>query len=325
MRQIPQQTPPFVDGEGFPQGTDVRPADKRDKENGELLCQKVICVRKPPEFRVSPRIQSFLSSTFPHRSLGNGQRFSSFRIQQFTRDVCGGRPKSLEGPQLQTCVYLKGGTPVHFTKRPLDPYGPTLGMVRRDDFSVREAFRVPKESLPKSTDEQPAINPNTVCISIWEEFIFGKSVLSTRHETSAGTKHMKDEKEEGVVKSFHATLSSFLPKLVVDFLTYFVYFLVFFFSCVGYNMFCELLCYILFAQHLKIHEKANQEKMDIAFTGSIFQGPLYAITRNYCEHCNERERAKVIMKLMSKMKADILPPRNKDDSPVKDTTQDPSG
>lgn len=325
MRQLPQESPPFVDGEGFPQGTEVGLADRRDQESGELLCTKVMCVRKRPEFRVSPRIQSYLSSKELYRSHGDGRQFSGFRIPQFHSDrmrVCRpGRPKNLVGPQLQTCVYLEGGMPVHYTRRPLDPHGPSLGVVRRHDGSVREAFRVPKDSLPKATDEQPFRNPNTLYVNIWEEFIFGKSVIPKSKTSRA---HVREVEEEGCFKFIHRILSSFLPKFAVDLLTYIVYFFLFFVSCVGYNMFCDLGCYILFAQHLKIHERADEEKLEVVFTGSLFQGPLYAMTRNWCEHCNQRERAKVMWKLMRKMKTDILPPSNPPDAPLTGAVQAPS-
>lgn len=299
-----------MDGEGFPQGTEVVLAKRRDQESGELLSTKVTCLRKHPEFRMSPRIQSYLSSNDFHRS----PRFSGFRIPQFPSDrvrICRrGRPKNLMGPQLQTCVYLEGGTPVHYTRKPLDPHGPSLGVVRRHDGSVREAFRVPKDSLPQATAEQPFLNPNTFCVNIWEEFIFGESVIPKKNVTKRSRAHVREDEVEGFLKYIRRVLSSFLPKFTVDLLTYIVYVFLFFFSCVGYNMYCELGCYILLAQHLKIHERADKEQLDVVFTGSLFQGPLYALTRNWCEHCNQRERAKVMMKLMKKMKTDILPPSN---------------
>ncbi|MPC22793.1 hypothetical protein E2C01_015820 [Portunus trituberculatus] len=337
MRQLPKGTT-LVDGEGFPQGMAVTSVDGRDKESGELITTKIQYLRKRLDLRLSPRIDSLLSADLLHPRLSEGRKFSGFRIQQFTRGRAwegpwhGSSIRNL-GPQLQTCVHMKGGAPVHYTRRPIDPRQPSLDVVRRNDYSVRQAFRVPKESLPKASIEQPLRNKNTICINIWEEFLFGKSVISsfadrTGPNNGQGEKEGQQEAEEeeledGIITYVRKSLGQLLPKFVVDLLVYTAYFLIFFASCVGYNMFCELGCYILLAQHLKIHEKAYEKKLDVEFTGSIFQGPLYALTRNWCEHCNERDRGLVMRRLMKKMKADILPVTNTASTPQQDTTRDP--
>lgn len=320
-----------MDDEGFPQSM---VAKGRDKESGELVTTKIQYIRKRPELRLSPRIDSFLSADVLH--LSEGRKFSSFRIQQFTRrraweepwDVSG-RRRNL-GPQLQTCVYLKGGSPVHYTRKPLYSHNPSLDVVSRENYAVRPTFRVPKASLPEASPEQTHRNPNTICVNIWEEFLFGKSVITPRYgQTRQGSEeeNREDEEEEeddeGPINYVRRVLSHLLPKFVIDLMVYTTYFLIFFASCVGYNMFCELGCYILLAQHLKIHEKAYEKKVDVMFTGSIFQGPLYALTRNWCEHCSERERGKVMRNLMGKMKADILSHLNLADTSPQNASKDP--
>lgn len=337
MRQLPKDTT-LVDGEGFPQGMAVKSVDDRDKESGELITTKIQYIRKRPDLRLSPRIDSLLSADLVHPRLSEGRKFTGFRIQQFIRGRAWEGPwrgvsiRNL-GPQLQTCVHMKGGSPVHYTRRPLDPLQPSLDVVRRGDYSVRRAFRVPRESLPKASIEQPLRSRNTICINIWEEFLFGKSLITslsdqTRPGNGEGEKEgqqeaEEEELEEGVINYVRRSLGHLLPKFVVDLLVYTAYFLIFFASCVGYNMFCELGCYILLAQHLKIHEKAYEKKLDVEFTGSIFQGPLYALTRNWCEHCNERDRGLVMRRLMSKMKADIVPAASTASTPQQNTTRDP--
>ena len=307
MRQLPKDKL-LVDDEGFPQGTAAKGVDGRDNESGELIVTKIQYIRKRPELRVSPRIDSLLSADLFHPRLSEGRRFSGFRIQKFTRRSAyggpwdGGNGPRSHGRQIQTCVYMKGGEPVHYTRRPLDPHEPTLGLVRREDYAVRQVFRVPRENLPQTPKEQPLRKPNTLCVNIWEEFLYGNSVIKTRQRNEE-----EEEEDEGLINYVRRILSRILPKFMIDLLVYITYFLLFFASCLGYNMFCELGCYILLAQHLKIHEKAYEKKIDVAFTGSIFQGPLYVLTRSWCEHCSERDRAEVIMKLMIKMKSDILP------------------
>lgn len=332
MRQLPRDKI-LVDGEGFPQGMAVTSVDGRDKESGELINTKVQCIRKRPDLRLSPRIDSMLSADLLYPRLSEGRKFSGFRIQQFTRGRAWegqwrGNIRNL-APQLQTCVHMKGGAPVHYTRRPLEPQQPSLDVVRRGDYSVRRVFRVPRESLPKASIEQPLRNKNTICINIWEEFLFGKSVLTSltskaRPGSGESEKAEDEELEEGVINYVRRSLDQLLPKFIIDLLVYTAYFLIFFASCVGYNMFCELGCYILLAQHLKIHEKAYEKKLNVEFTGSIFQGPLYALTRNWCEHCNERDRGRVITRLMSKMKVDIMQAASTATKPQHDTTKDPS-
>lgn len=329
MRQLPNDVT-LVDDEGFPKAVVT---DGRDKESGELLTTKIQYIRKRPKLRLSPEIDSLLSADVLH--FGEGRRFRGFRIQQFTRGSAWKEPwygntrlRNLE-PQLQTCVHLKGGSPVHYTRKPLYPHNPSRDVVRRAEYAVRPSFRVPKASLHQTAPEQPYRNPNTVCVNIWEEFLFGKSVISPRYDqTRQGSEETnreeaQEEEDEGPVNYIRRVLGYFLPKFLIDIIVYTAFFLIFFASCVGYNNFCELGCYILLAQHLKIHEKAYEKKVDVVFTGSIFQGPLYALTRNWCEHCSERERGQVIRNLMRKMKADILPSLDTAESSPQDSTKDP--
>ncbi|XP_071526540.1 uncharacterized protein [Panulirus ornatus] len=303
-----------VDDEGFPAGADERCRRHRvpvkDEESGEVLREKVVALRRQQD-HLQASSPSLLHSSSSWKTLHTQfplvrehQRFGGFRIQDALR-ACGGdlklRRKSLlyrrglqdlVSPGFQTCVYLEGGVPVRRVIRP------TKDIIPDCVYGRRQIFRVPKESLPPEQREKTKRSPKTICVSIWEEFLYGKSVLN--HSIKTG------DEIPGATDSLYKYLGRYLSKSAIDILMYTIFFLLYFASCCIYNMFWELGSYILFSSHLQIHQRAYDNKIDVEFTGSSFQGPAYVFVRNWCAHCVQRDREKIMFRLMKKMKADII-------------------
>lgn len=288
-------------------------AEERDEESGELVRQRIITLRRPP--RTLEMNHSFPSRTklrIGSHLLEDHQRFGSFRIQDFIdglgnlnfrqRSLRCGQSDDLRSSSFQTCIKLKEGVPVSYTTC-LSPSEPSLGIVSSITSGGKHTFRVPVESLPSNQSDKPTKNSETICINIWEEFLFGKSVLDCGQEN--------ETTKPGPLGELNAFLSQYFSKTFVSFLACTIYFVIYFASCCAYNMFWQLGCYILLASHLQIHERAYDKKVNIEFTGSCFQGPTYIFVRNWCQHCVQRDNEKVMLNLMKKMKADITRPADK--------------
>ncbi|KAK8734085.1 hypothetical protein OTU49_006011 [Cherax quadricarinatus] len=283
-------------------------AEERDEESGELARQRIIILRRHP--RTLEMNHSFPSRTKLRAGshlLEDHQRFGSFRIQDFI-DGLGNLnfirqpPDDLRSSSFQTCIKLKKGVPVSYTTC-LSPSEPSLGIVSSITSGGKHIFRVPVESLPSNQSDKPTKNSETICINIWEEFLFGKSVLDCGQEN--------ETTKPGPLGELNAFLSQYFSKTFVSFLACTIYFVIYFASCCAYNMFWQLGCYILLASHLQIHERAYDKKVNIEFTGSCFQGPTYIFVRNWCQHCVQKDNEKVMLNLMKKMKADITLPANR--------------
>lgn len=300
------------DEEGFPAPPEGSSLPSRDGESGEILGDKVVALRRAPEepprrLRLRPGVPRGRDQPGHYSLLKQHQQFSGFRIRDALAQQGGLRlrkgsmsysrgPVPVLQPQQQMRVEMRGGAPVWQAAFPREPrqWQEEWGRVR-----FRPPFRVPRESLPESRISLPIRNPDQICVNIWEEFLLGTNVLKKNG------KHIVDE--QSLLKDvLRRRLERILPKVIVDMLTYTVFFVLFFLSCLKYNMFWQLGCYILLQGHLSIHERAYENGVDIEFTGSAFQGPAYACVRSWCQHCIHRENAKVIIRLMKKMKLDIL-------------------
>ncbi|XP_063597617.1 uncharacterized protein LOC134774202 [Penaeus indicus] len=301
------------DEEGFPAsplGPSFPSLPSRDGESGEILGDKVVALRRAPEsprrLRLRPGVPRDRSQPGHYSLLKQHQQFSGFRIRDALAQQGGLRLRKgsmtysrgaapLLQPQYQIRVEMEGGVAVRQTAFPKGPrqWHEEWGQVR-----FRPPFRVPRESLPESQICLPIRKPDEICVNIWEEFLLGTSVLRKNG------KHIVDE--QTWLKDIRRHLERILPKILVDMLLYTTFFVLFFMSCLTYNMFWQLGCYILLRGHLSIHERAYENGIDLEFTGSVFQGPAYACVRTWCQHCIHKENAKVISRLMKKMKSDIL-------------------
>ncbi|XP_042230787.1 uncharacterized protein LOC121872180 [Homarus americanus] len=308
MTHIPPVIP-FVDHEGFPKVVDAEKVTlgypQKDSESGELVRDKVVILRRPRHPALFHTHSLTTRNTIPSSFMlmKEQKKFGGFRIQDFTRGPAKFKlrqgsmryQRKPVGPTFQTRVCMERGVPVSYTTTRT----PHTDLISPEEVpGVRRIFRVPCESLPSDQSEKPLRNPKVICVSIWEEFLYGTSVLDVM--TGHG-----GEEPDGPIGVLRAHLKRYLSATVIDMLVLSVYFTLYFLSCLAYNDFWELGLYMLLANHLQIHEKAYKRKMRIDFTGSAFQGPAYVCVRTWCQHCIEKDREKVMFGLMKKMKADI--------------------
>lgn len=256
----------------------------RDSESGEMTKDKVIVLRRKPLHSPSPRplknYRNLIPSSYP--LIEEHQRFTGCRIQDMMK-----RMKQRQGNAW--CQYPSG----------MPSAGHFVNLVRHDRYPKKGLFRVPSEILSNEITKESRNNSNVIYISIWEEFIQGTAVLSKY------TKAVADE-EYGFTLTIRRHLENFVPSFALDALIYTLYFCIYFVSIILYNNFLELFLYMLCAVHMMIHEKAYANNIDIAFSGSIFQGPAFAFVRFWCQHCQQKETEKVVCSLMKGMKRDIL-------------------
>ncbi|XP_063609670.1 uncharacterized protein LOC134783660 [Penaeus indicus] len=299
------------DEEGFPAsplGPSFPSLPSRDGESGEILGDKVVALRRAPEsprrLRLRPAVPRDRSQSGHYSLLKQHQQFSGFRIRDALAQQGGLRLRKgsmtysrggapLLQPQYQIRVEMEGGVAVRQTAFPKGPrhWHEEWGQVR-----FRPPFRVPRKSLSESRPTSPS---NTQRVNIWEEFIFGTSALKRKG-------HYVINEGNSVMNKVRASLEQFLPKQYANIVLCLLYFLFYFLSCCAYNNYLEIALYILFHGHLKLHECAYQNDIDLDFTGSLFEGPAYAWIRGYCQHCIHRDNIKVFDCQMKKMKMDIM-------------------
>lgn len=296
--------------------------ERRDTENGEVVESNVCVIRRPATpkqrtFRIpNGAVPSRNMSLMPYSLVDEQRRFSGdgnggFRIHSMIQNGMGLRLRKRGDlvyrrnvdfppfPMFQTRIQLERGVVVRRTTEPAKPVHPSLGIVeRKSNLGGREIFHVPEDSLPPGHFDEMVKDPHTISINIWQEFLYGRSVLKD---------HMPEQRtrNDWTANKIRLFLGSFIPAAVVNTLLYSAFFVLYFFAACFYNNYVELLTYVLLLDHLKIHERANATNVNVEFSGSMFQGPLYALLRNWCEHCHQKERAKVVTKLMKKMKEDI--------------------
>lgn len=253
-------------------------------ENGELLTEKVIILRKRPS-RSSPKLAEF------RKNFGNGtidsyplirehQLFRRFRIQDtLNRLKCMRRNKPLSEIEM---IYHQD----------------LINTLRKFHYSEKPRFRVPSESL-SSVRTAESTTSKIVSISRWEEFLYG--VMAIEY-CSKPDLHRKCR--PAVIP--YGFLRQYLPGCILDLMIYVLFFMVYFCSISIYNNYLQLMGYILLATHLQIHLEAYEKNIDIRFTGSCFQGPAFSCVTSWCDHCQQKEREKVVNNLMKKMKTDII-------------------
>nr|XP_027238954.1 uncharacterized protein LOC113829984 [Penaeus vannamei] len=300
------------DEEGFPApplGSSFPSLPSRDGESGEILGDKVVALRRAPEepprrLRLRPGVPRGRDQPGHYSLLKQHQQFSGFRIRDALAQQGGLRlrkgsmsysrgPVPVLQPQQQMRVEMRGGAPVWQAAFPREPrqWQEEWGQVR-----FRPPFRVPRESLPES---KPSLPSNVLRVNIWEEFMYGTSALKRKGH------HMKDDGNSFLNKII-SSLEQFLPKQLAHIVLCMLYFFFYFFSCCAYNNYLEIGLYILFCGHLRIHECAYENDIDLDFTGSLFEGPAYAWIRAYCQHCIHKSNIKVFDCQMKKMKMDIM-------------------
>ncbi|XP_070000526.1 uncharacterized protein [Penaeus vannamei] len=303
------------DEEGFPApplGSSFPSLPSRDGESGEILGDKVVALRRAPEepprrLRLRPGVPRGRDQPGHYSLLKQHQQFSGFRIRDALAQQGGLRlrkgsmsysrgPVPVLQPQQQMRVEMRGGAPVWQAAFPREPrqWQEEWGQVR-----FRPPFRVPRQSLPECQRALPSRKGERVHVNIWEEFLLGSNVLKKNGKCVINEQNM-------IVSSIKQFLRRFLPSMMCDVVLCFAYFFSAFLPCLTYNNYMELMGYILLHGHLKLHECAYKNNIDLDLTGSAFQGPGYVWVRFWCKHCTEREDIKVFDSLMKKMKTDIL-------------------
>ncbi|XP_047501311.1 uncharacterized protein LOC125047205 [Penaeus chinensis] len=303
------------DEEGFPAsplGSSFPSLPSRDGESGEILGDKVVALRRAPEesprrLRLRPGVPRERNQPGHYSLLKQHQQFSGFRIRDALAQQGGlrlrkgsmtysRRPVPMLQPEYQMCVQMEGGVPVRQTAFPKVP---RQWHEEWDQVRFRPPFRVPRESLPGSQRALPSRKRDRVHVSIWEEFLLGTKVFKKNGKCIINEQNM-------IISSIKQFLRRFLSRKISDVVMIFIYFLSVVLPCVTYNNYLEFIGYILLHGHLKLHESAYSNNIDLDFTGSVFQGPGYICVRSWCKHCTLKDDIKVFNSLMKKMKADIL-------------------
>ena len=169
-----------------------------------------------------------------------------------------------------------------------------------ETLKSRPMFQVPKMIFQELPQNDPSNGGTRLFyITIWKEFIYAPSVLMLERQ------HLTFQELHGI-KPVTCRLSKFVNRKVVDWSLYVFFFGVYFLHCCIFHDLLELGLYLLFGSHLSIHHLANCSNIDVAFKGSFFQGPAYALIRMCCQHCAQKENAAVMWRHMAKMKKDIM-------------------
>ncbi|XP_064092150.1 uncharacterized protein LOC135205458 [Macrobrachium nipponense] len=257
---------------------------KRDVENGEFLTEKVVILRKRPS-RSSGKLTEF------RKNFGNGNRdsyplirehqlFRRFRVQDtLNRLKCMKRNKPMSEIEMMYHQDL-------------------INSLRKFHYSEKPPFRVPSESFSGVRAAESA-SSKIVSISRWEEFLYGVMAVEYCSKPDLHRKY-----RPAVIP--YGFLRQYLPDRVLDLIIYALFFMVYFCSVSFYNNYLQLAGYILLATHLQIHLEAYEKNINIRFTGSCFQGPAFACVTSWCDHCQQKERERIVNNLMKKMKTDIV-------------------
>ncbi|KAK7079487.1 hypothetical protein SK128_017495 [Halocaridina rubra] len=257
----------------------------KDGENGEITKGKIIILRRQSEHHMPSSSPSRIlyRSPFPNSTshLRERQLYRGCRIRDALDRLKRG----------QRCQLPYGLSYEEFVK-----------LAYRESSTEKTLFRIPPSSLSTSGNDQSKINPKAVCISIWSEFYFGTSVLDEHVKYTA----VQRVWYERFMEILYRGLQQWCSETILTWILYTVFFFAYFYSLLVYNMFLELIFLILLKRHLRIHERAYEHNLNIIFTGSVFQGPAYSCVRTWCCHCTQLDHSKIVLKLMKKMKKDIL-------------------
>lgn len=303
---------PWIDLEGYPGAlSDMTPGP--DRESGEVVTTEVVVLRRYQGLHSStshPAASSSVATTnkkaLQKSSAGNSdqQTFKTFRTDSQQKRITFGRKHRVEN-------FVSGRERANY--RPQRSVDITRGLSyeRRMAYSrgrqrisvdaesgqccrTSPMFRVPAECVYKDKTDEPKKTRKAYCINIWQEFIYGPSLMLFQ---------IKDVKQ---LKSVQTLLGQFLHMYIVDIFLYAAFYGTCFMYCLIFNNILELFLYITYSGHLSIHEAVDVFNLNVSFMGSVFQGPSYVFIRFLCKHCNQKAEAKVIMNMMKKMKEDIL-------------------
>lgn len=277
------------DEEGFPVATLARVGEacgtQLDEESGEWVQQQVFVLRHhsrdpSPQPGAQPRlVQEVVQIHWPLVERGQ-------LLRGYTRTMLSRLSEDLARAQGNT----------HSRRQPRTaPHHSDL-----EALKSRPMFQIPPEIFQELPQKGAGTGSTRICtITIWKEFIYAPSVLMLEQQ------HFTDRGLHGL-KPVTCRLSKFINKRVVDWSLYVFFFGVYFLYCCIFSDVLELGLYLLFGNHLSFHQLASSSNIDMTFKGSFFEGPAYALIRMCCQHCTQRENAKVMWRHMAKMKKDIM-------------------
>lgn len=286
---LPGPIPPVWDEEGFPVATLQRVEEawhnEQDEESGEWVQQQVFVLRhQSKEPSSSPGARPRLMQEVVHIHwplLERGQV-----LRGYTYNVLSRLSKDLARDQ---------GNP-HI--RP--PHRDASHHSALETLKPRALFQVPPEILQQLPQKDSSTDRTRIIhITIWKEFIYAPSVLMLERQPLT-------YRELHGIKPVTYRLNKFFNRKVVDWSLYVFFFGVYFLYCCIFHDILELGLYLLFGSHLSIHHLASCSNIEITFKGSVFQGPAYALITMCCQHCTQKENAKVMWRHMAKMKRDIM-------------------
>ncbi|XP_066950951.1 uncharacterized protein [Macrobrachium rosenbergii] len=264
---------------------------QRDGESGEIATREMCVLRRRPKtFPAKFHCGSHCVSNYYFRAcpLFREQTYSQrLRIQENMTKI---HVQLHQRKRVHCCQPLRHAdiNPVLFTYL--------------KSYDERPLFRVPEEFFrtEAKSEEEPSLSQEAQIINIWEEFIHGTSVLNKSFQSNTR------ERDKTLAATLQSYLSQFLSQTLVSLAIYLAHFIIYFFSMYFYNLFWSFLGYILLDGHIRIHERAYKHNVNVKFGGSAFQGPAYILVRDWCEHCQQAETERMSIRLMEKMKRDII-------------------
>lgn len=277
---------PEWDEEGFPLALGQFPHTVQngpDEESGEWVQEEVFVLRKLPQESSSSNSRQRLVQETLHIHWPLVQRQNVFRGYA-------------QGVLLRLNDDLARARGTTHAPRSLI----TLHQSDLEAFKTRPMFQVPPEILNDLSQEPSGPTRTKIYyISIWKEFIYGPSVLMLERRCLT-------HRELNGIKPLTFRLGKIFNRRFVDLSLYVFFFGICFLYCLIFHDILEIGLNMLYVSHLSIHLLANSSNIEVVFTGSFFQGPAYAFIRLLCQHCAQRENAKVMRRHMVKMRQDIM-------------------
>ncbi|XP_068207716.1 uncharacterized protein [Palaemon carinicauda] len=263
-------------------------AFQRDGESGEIATNKMCVLRRHPN---KFHCQSHCVSHYHFRP------FPLFRKQNYSQ-----RLRIQENmTNLNIRLHQEKRVPHSYQSVRHVDVDPVL-VTYLKSFDERPLFRIPEECCRTNAkiEKEPCLMQEAQVINIWEEFIHGTSVLNNSSQKNSS------ERDKTLAATFQEYLGQFLSQSLISVAIYLAHFIIYFFSMCFYNFFWSFLGYILLDGHIRIHERAYKYNVNVKFGGSVFQGPAYILVRDWCDHCQQTERERMSIRLMKKMKRDII-------------------
>lgn len=241
---------------------------RQDQDSGEVTCQRVVVLRRPPEVHWTQ--EEYLRHHLNFMDLNPTLSSSKCNHPMFFR-----RKYTAPSPLISTSL-----------KSPFRiPFKVSTGF--KEPIEFKESTKsTPSKALPKAQKER------TIYVSIWKEHYIGDKIFEVP------VKNWKD----GFIYSPCCTrgmiskkLSQYLSLSWIKSLTFVLILL----KIILIHMNLIIYIYHKNQKHEKIHQKCEEKGVKPVFTGSVYHGPIIWTVRNVtCKFCRDQRASNVSLKLL---------------------------